>query len=78
MTGRSRLNASEPRKASQNRMRPAATLSTRTTEMWRHGDRVRWSGQVGVFTADLHDGVHAHIRIGHRLCRVRLADLRPT
>jgi len=75
MTGRSRLPAGKPRKASQKRMPPAVTVAARATEMWRHGDRVRWGGQLGVFALALDDGIHAQIRIGHRLYRARLADL---
>jgi len=50
-------------------------MPTRVMQSWRAGDRVRWSGQLGWFVTDLNDGTHAHIRIGQRLYRVRLADL---
>ena len=55
----------------------ASQKPTRVMQSWRTGDRVRWGGQHGLFVIDLHDGTHANIRIGHRLYRVRLADLSP-
>jgi hypothetical protein len=77
MTGRTRLPAGEPRKASQRRTRRAETLPTRITPQWRTGDRVRWQDKAGLFHRDLGDGTHAAIRIVNRLYRVRIADLRP-
>ena len=63
--------------ASQRRTRRAGTVQARINPSWRHGDRVRWGGQLGTFGHDLDDGIHAEIHIGHRLYRVRIADLRP-
>ena len=77
MSGPTRLRSGEPRKASQRRTRRARTAQARINPSWRHGDRVRWGGLLGSFGRDLEDGTHAEIRIGHRLYRVRIADLRP-
>ena len=76
MTGRSRLPAGEPRKASQKRTRRAGVIPTRLTPQWRMGDRVSWGGRVGFFVRDLKDGIHAEIRIEQRVYRVRIGDLR--
>jgi len=53
MTGKSRLPAGEPRKASQRRTRPAGTGFTRIMPQWRMGDRVRWQDKTGHFHRDL-------------------------
>jgi hypothetical protein len=77
MTGRTRLGAGEPHKASQKRTRRAGMIPTRLTPQWRLGDRVSWGGRVGSFMRALNDGIHAEIRIEQRAYRVRIADLRP-
>jgi hypothetical protein len=76
MTGRTRLPAGEPRKASQRRTRRAETLPTRITPQWRIGDRVRWQDKAGVFRRDVGDG-NGEITIANRAYRVWIADLRP-
>ncbi len=76
MTGRTRLPAGEPRKASQRHTRRAEPLPTRITPRWRVGDRVRWQDKAGLFRRDLADG-SAEVTIGNRAYRVRIADLRP-
>ena len=76
MTGRSRLPAGEPRKASQRRTRPAGTGFTRIMPQWRMGDRVRWQEKIGHFHRDLGDG-NAEVMIANRAYRVRIGDLRP-
>jgi hypothetical protein len=76
MTGRSRLPAGEPRKASQRRIRRGEHLPTRMTPQWRMGDRVRWQDNAGQFHRDLGDG-NAEVTIANRAYRVRIADLRP-
>jgi len=42
-------------------MRPDETISIRVNPIWRHGDRVRWGGQLGVFALALDGGIHAQI-----------------
>jgi hypothetical protein len=76
MTGRTRLPAGEPRKASQRRIRRAGTSPTRITPQWSNGDKVRWHDKAGVFHRDLGDG-NAEITIASRAYRVRIADLGP-
>jgi hypothetical protein len=76
MTGRTRLPAGEPRKASQRHTRRAKTPPTRITRQWRAGDRVRWQDKAGLFHRDLGDG-NAEVTIANRAYRVRIADLRP-
>jgi len=75
MTGRTRLPAGEPRKASQRRVRRGEPLPTRISPQWRIGDRVRWQDKAGVFHRDLSDG-DAEVTIANRAYRVRIADLR--
>jgi hypothetical protein len=76
MTGRTRLPAGEPRKASRRRIRRVGTLPTRMTPQCRTGDRVRWQDKAGLFHRDLGDG-NAEVTIADRTYRVRIADLRP-
>ena len=76
MTGKSRLPAGEPRKASQRRTRRAAAGVTRIMPQWRIGDRVRWQDKIGHFHRDLGDG-NAEVTIANRAYRVRIGDLRP-
>ena len=74
MSGRARLPAGEPRKASQRRTRRAAP-SKAVTPVWRPGDMVRWRDRIGVFSRDLGDGEHGEVQIAGRTYRVRLTDL---
>ncbi len=76
MTGRTRLPAGEPRKASQRRIRRGERLPTRIAPQWRMGDRVRWQDKAGLFHRDLGDG-HAEVTIANRTYRVRIAELEP-
>ena len=73
----SRLPGGEPRRPSQRRTRGAGAVQPRINPRWQYGDRIRWGGQLCSFGRDLEDGTHAEIRIGHRLYRVRIADLKP-
>ena len=75
MSGRQRLPAGEPRKASQRRTRRAAPSQVCVSRVWRPGDKVRWRDRIGDFQRDLGDGEHAEIMIFDRTYRVRLADL---
>jgi hypothetical protein len=75
MSGRQRLPAGGPRKASQRRSRRAAPVQGRLSRVWHPGDQVRWRDRTGVFSRDLGDGEHAEIRIADRTYRVRIADL---
>jgi hypothetical protein len=75
MSGRQRLPAGAPRKASQRRSRRAAPLQARLNQVWRPSDQVRWRDRAGVFGRDLGDGEHAEIRIADRTYRARIADL---
>jgi hypothetical protein len=74
MSGRQRLPAGEPRKASQRRTRRAAPQA-RISHVWRAGDEVRWRDRTGAFHRDLGDGEHAEIVIADRTYRVRLGEL---
>jgi hypothetical protein len=75
MSGRQRLPAGEPRKASQRRTRRAAPLQSRISRVWRPGDAVRWRERTGSFHRDLGDGENAEIIIANRTYRVRIEDL---
>ena len=75
MSGRARLPAGEPRKASQRNARPAAPTAKRIVPTWRVGDQVRWQGRVGTFRRDVGDGEHAEVAIGERVYRVRTSEL---
>jgi hypothetical protein len=75
VTGRARLPAGEPRKASQRKTRLAAPRTLRITPIWRPGDRVRWKERAGVFRRDVGDGDHAEIMIGERVYRVLTREL---
>ena len=75
MSGRQRLPAGEPRKASQRNTRRAAPVTVRVTPTWRAGDQVRWKGRAGMFRRDAGDGEHAEIAIGERVYRVRTSEL---
>ena len=75
MSGRQRLPAGEPRKASQRRTRRAAPSPVYVGRVWRPGDKVRWRDRIGDFRRDLGDGENAEVTISDRTYRVRLADL---
>jgi len=75
MSGRARLPAGEPRKASQRRARPAAPSKVYVIPVWRTGDKVRWRDRIRDFRRETGDGEHAEITISERTYRVRLADL---
>ena len=75
MSGRARLPAGEPRKASQRNTRRAAPITARITPTWRAGDRVQWKDRTGAFRRDVGDGEHAEIVIGARVYRVRTREL---
>jgi hypothetical protein len=75
MSGRNRLPAGEPRKASQKRSRRAAQPATQAAMIWAPGATVRWQNRDGVFHRDVGDGEHAEIIIGERTYRVRMRDL---
>jgi hypothetical protein len=75
MSGRQRLPAGAPRKASQRKARRAAPITVRMAPTWRAGDPVRCKGRAGVFRRDVGDGVHAEIVIGERVYRVRIGEL---
>jgi hypothetical protein len=75
MSGRQRLPAGEPRKASQRRTRRAAPQQVRISRVWRPGDDVHWRDRLGNFRRDLGDGEHAEIVIADRTYRVGVAEL---
>ena len=75
MSGRQRLPAGEPRKASQRRARRAMPSQGYVSRVWRLGEKVRWRDRIGVFQRDVGDGEHAEIMISDRTYRVRLPDL---
>jgi hypothetical protein len=75
VTGRSRLPAGAPRKASQRRSRPGQAVSFRFAPSWRPGDKIRWHDKSGVFARDLGDE-HAEVRIDDRIYRVQISDLK--
>jgi hypothetical protein len=75
MSGRPRLPAGEPRKASQRNTRRAAPKTVWIMPSWHAGDTVQWQGQDGIFRRDVGDGEHAEIVIGPRVYRVRAKEL---
>jgi hypothetical protein len=75
MTGRARLPAGEPRKASQRNTRRAAPKTISISPTWRPGDKVRWKQRAGAFLRDVGDGEHAEIKIGERVYRVRAKEV---
>jgi hypothetical protein len=75
MSGRQRLPAGEPRKASQRRSRRATMMPLVINRALQPGDKVNWRDRDGVFHRDLGDGEHAEIKIAGRTYRVRLGDL---
>jgi hypothetical protein len=75
MSGKQRLPAGEPRKASQKRARRATPSQVQIGRVWRPGDTVQWRDRVGNFRRHLDDGEHAEIVIANRTYRVRVGDL---
>jgi len=75
MSGRSRLPAGEPRKASQRHSRRSARPKVAISRVWHPGDKVRWRDRNGDFRRDIGDGEHAEIMISDRTYRVRVGDL---
>ena len=75
MSGKQRLPAGEPRKASQRHSRRVAALQAGISRVWRPGDQVHWRDRSGVFSRDLGDGEHAEIKIADRTYRVRVGDI---
>jgi hypothetical protein len=75
MSGKARLPAGAPRKASQRNSRRAAPITAKITPVWRAGDAVRWKGRSGVFRRDPGDGEHAEILVDKRVYRVRTSEL---
>jgi hypothetical protein len=47
MSGRQRLPAGEPRKASQRHTRRGAPLQARVSRIWSPGDQVHWRERIG-------------------------------
>jgi hypothetical protein len=75
MSGRQRLPAGEPRKASQRNTRRASPIAFWISPNWRAGDRVNWQGRDGIFRRNVGDGEYAEIAIGERVYRVRMREL---
>jgi len=75
MTGRARLPAGAPLKASQRGRRRGAAPSKVYSLIWRPGDKVRWRDRIGDFQRDVGDGEHAEIMISSCTYRVRLEEL---
>ena len=75
VSGRQRLPAGEPRKASQRNSRRPVPVTVAVTPTWRRGDQVRWKDRAGVFRRDVGDGEHAEVTIGERVYRVRVTEL---
>jgi hypothetical protein len=76
MSGRARLPAGAPLRASQRGRRMAAPVPTVVRPTWRPGDAVQWRDYSGSFLRDLGDGL-ADITIGTRTYRVSKVELRP-
>ena len=75
MSGRARLPAGAPLKASQRGRWRAAPSKVPVSRVWRSGDKVRWRDRMGDFRREIGDGEHAEIMISDRTYRVRLEDL---
>lgn len=75
MSGRQRLPAGEPRKASQRRTRRSAPSQAQIGRVWSPGDMVQSRDRIGNFRRHLDDGEHAEIVIADRTYRVRVGDL---
>ena len=77
MSGRARLPAGAPLRASQRGRRMAAPVPTVIAPTWRPGDQVQWRDHSGTFRRDLGDGGLVDIDIAGRVYRVQRAELRP-
>ena len=75
MSGRQRMPAGEPRKASQRRARRGDAFTSLRKPCLAPRKKSMLVGRIGVFQRDLVDGEHAEIRISDRTYRVRLPDL---
>ena len=75
MSGRARLPAGAPLRASQRGRRMAAPVPTVIAPTWRPGDQVRWRDYAGSFLRDLGDGL-ADIDVSGRVYRVQRTELR--
>ena len=75
MSGKQRLPAGEPRKASQRKSRRAVPITASVNPIWRAGQPVQWKGRAGVFRRDVGDAEHAEVTIGERVYRVRTSEL---
>ena len=75
MSGRARLPAGAPLKASQRGRRRGAAPKVSVIPVWRTGDKVRWRDRIGDFQRDTGDGDHAEITIADRTYRVRSGEL---
>ena len=75
MTGRARLPAGAPLKASQRGRRRGAAPSKVYSPVWRPGDKVRWRERIGDFQRGVGNGEHAEIMISSCTYRVRLEEL---
>ena len=75
MSGRARLPAGEPRKASQRNSRRATAAPVRFTPVRQVGDAVRWKTYTGTFKRDVGDGEHSELLIGDRVYRVRSDEI---
>jgi hypothetical protein len=75
MSGRARLPAGAPLKASQRGRWRAAPSKVSVNPVWRPGDKVRWRARTGNFLRDVGDGEHAEITIADRTYRVRSGEL---
>ena len=77
MSGRARLPAGAPLRASQRGRRMVAPAPTVIAPTWRPGDQVQWRDHSGTFRRDLGDGGLVDIDIAGRVYRVQRAELRP-
>lgn len=76
MSGRARLPAGAPRKASQRNARRAPTAPVKFTPAWQPGAAVKWKDYTGTYRRDIGDGEHSEINIGERVYRVKTDELR--
>ena len=75
MSGRARLPAGEPRKASQRNTRRAVPTSSKIAPTWGPGDPVRWKGRAAAYRRDVGDGEHSEIMIAERVYRARTTEI---
>jgi hypothetical protein len=76
MSGRARLPAGAPLRASQRGRRIAAPAPTVIVPSWQPGDKVRWKDYTGQFLRETIDG-ECEVLIGTRTYRVAAGELRP-